>query len=177
VIGAPLAAILTGLGCAGLVGYMGKSGKWGRWGMSGLVLFGLIWSFAGWWRFYMNEYPLRSADFWGWQYGPREMMSYFLEQKDNYDELIMSHEFNAPQIFLQFYDPKRVCGGCRVGGVREYNFRKRQLFALSGKQLQEARDMGLVMVVKKQIYYPNGEVTFIIGELVSSEGRVNVDGV
>lgn len=52
-------------------------------------------------NFYGNyqRYPLYSADFWGWQYGPKEIIAYFLAQKNNYNELYMTGYFNTPDIF------------------------------------------------------------------------------
>lgn len=114
---------------------------------------------------YFIEYPLYSADFWGWQYGPREIISYFKSMENDYDELIMSHEFNAPEIFLKFYDPDHKCLNCLIGDISRFNPQKRQLFALSNKQLEEARGMGYEILVRKLIYYPNGKVGFVIGEL------------
>ncbi len=167
IIGAPLAALLTGIGIAIVFWLVRRWGKWMEWGMRGFVLVGLGWSFLGFWGFYMNEYSLKSADFWGWQYGPREIVSYFKSVSGQYDELVMSHEFNAPEIFFKFYDPERVCKGCMIGDVGRFDPSKKQLFALSSKQLEDVGKAGLVMKVQKVINYPNGQVAFEIGELQS----------
>lgn len=118
---------------------------------------------------YFNEYPLYSSDFWGWQYGPREIMKYFLSLKDNYDDLYMSGEYNAGHIFLSFYDPKNTCKSkCKMGDFwREptiYNPYKKQLFSLSPEYLKNS-SFAHNFLVKKTIYYPNGTIAFQIGEV------------
>lgn len=118
---------------------------------------------------YFNEYPLYSSDFWGWQYGPHEIMKYFLKNKDQYDELYISGEFNAGHIFLKFYDPQNTCSHkCKMGDFyREpqiVDFSKRQLFSLSPEYLSKS-SYSQNFLVLKTIYYPNGNIAFLIGEI------------
>lgn len=119
---------------------------------------------------YFNEYPLYSSDFWGWQYGPREIMKYFLSVKNNYDELYMSGEFNSGDIFLKFYDPNNTCQNkCMLGDLWRnpeiYNSKKRQLFSLSPEYLKNS-PLANKFSVKRTIYYPNNTIAFQIGEIV-----------
>ena len=119
---------------------------------------------------YFNEYPLYSSDFWGWQYGPKETMQYFLSVKNNYDELYMSGEFNSGNIFLKFYDPKNTCQNkCMLGDFwrnpKIYNSKKRQLFSLSPEYLKNS-SLSNRFIVKKIIFYPNKTIAFQIGEIV-----------
>jgi 4-amino-4-deoxy-L-arabinose transferase-like glycosyltransferase len=107
-------------------------------------------------------YPSYAADFWGWQYGPRDIVRYFLDEKDQYDELYMTGSFNAPQIFLKFYDPERKCPNCFIGGLDRWNKEKKQLFALRVEEVPP--DVRGFLLVKKVIYYPDGRDAFYIGE-------------
>lgn len=126
---------------------------------------------------YLNQYfilyPLHSSGYWGWQYGPKEIMKYFLTSKDSYDDLYMSGEFNAVEIFLKFYDPKDDCHNkCRIGDLWRnpeiHNPARKQLFALSPEYLQnsEFKDK---FSVKQIIYYPNQDPAFFIGEVMTNE--------
>lgn len=114
--------------------------------------------------------PLTTSDFWGWQYGPREVMEYFLSQKDNYDYLYMSGEFNGSEIFLKFYDPENHCQNkCKVGDfyrqLEIYNPQRRQVFSLSPEYLEKSSFKDKFNV-KYTLYYPNGKVAFLIGEVI-----------
>lgn len=107
--------------------------------------------------------PLTTSDFWGWQYGPREIMQYFLLNKDNYDDLYMIGEFNSPEIFLKFYDPKGTClNKCQIGNFQYYNPEKKQLFAISPDYLAKSALKNRFQILKT-IYYPNQKIAFIIG--------------
>jgi len=115
---------------------------------------------------HFNEYPLYSSDYWGWQDGPEQIMNYFLAQKDNYDQMYISGEFNGgPQIFIKFYDPQNTCQNkCRGGGFESYDPTLHQLFVLSPGLLENSI-FKKQFLVKKTIYYPNGNVSFKIGEI------------
>ncbi len=106
-------------------------------------------------------YPDYSADFWGWQYGPKEIVDYFRTQTKNYDGLYMTGYFNAPEIFLKFYDPNHLCKNCFIGGIDRYDAKKKQLFAL---RVEETKNMKFSYRIKKIIYYPDGKGAFYIIE-------------
>lgn len=110
---------------------------------------------------YFREYPLYSADYWGWQFGPRDVMKYFKTQTANYDDLILSGEFNAPTISLKFYDPKGLCSNCRIGDLNLLDSFKHQLFALKPHETPE----DLPVNVKRLVFYPEGSVAFEIFEV------------
>src|SRR3990167_1106678 len=118
---------------------------------------------------YFREYPRYSSDYWGWQYGPREIMSYFLSQSDAYDEMYLSGEFNGADIFLKFYDPENLCQNKCRGGDSYRNssivdLARKQLFSLSPDYLSQS-EYADKFSLKKTVYYPNGAVAFIIGEI------------
>lgn len=118
-------------------------------------------------RFTAN--PFTTSDFWGWQYGPQDIMKYFLAVKDNYDQLYMSGEFNGAEIFPKFYDSENHCENkCQIGDFwREpaiYNSQRRQLFSLSPEYLNNSAYKNNFLV-KHTLYYPDGKVAFLIGEV------------
>lgn len=129
------------------------------------LLGGVIGLFVvGYLHAYFVEYPTYSADYWGWQYGAKGIVQYFLTQQNNYNQLVMAPEFNGPNIFFQFYAPKG-CDKCIVGKPEDtYTPHIKQLFAIPPYYLKQ--NPKLHQNVKKYIYYPNGTVAFQIGEIV-----------
>jgi hypothetical protein len=121
----------------------------------GLSAFGL----AGYVQRYDRDYPDVAVGFWGWQYGPREIVGYFSDVSGEYDDLIMDWEFNSPLIFFAFYAPDG-CDGCDSGGMGEYREGRRQLFALRPERF----DLGYEYETCHVVRYPNGDVGFVIAE-------------
>lgn len=114
---------------------------------------------------YHNQYPKYSSDFWGWQYGSRDIISYFQENQNVYDELIMEPAFNGPDIFFKFYAPEG-CPKCKLGTPDiSLNKTKRQLFAVTPTFLGAHPE--IKFEAQKILYYPNGTPAFIIGEVVT----------
>jgi 4-amino-4-deoxy-L-arabinose transferase-like glycosyltransferase len=132
-----------------------------------LIIFGVLLSISFFW--FINlwmRYPNYSADFWGWQYGPKMVMEYFLAHQDDYDQLCLEGKFNGPNIFINFYDPENICQGkCQVCDLNDYNPNKKQIFAFSQEtyeiisQTQKSNEFK----IKQNINYPNGKVAFILG--------------
>ena len=122
-------------------------------------------------REYFGPYPGReyTVGFYGWQYGPREIVGSFLEHQQEYDQFIMEPAFNAPEIFLKFYAPDG-CPGCRVGWPSREFYRPglRQLFAAREETLKRE---GAQYTVKDRILYPNGQVAFLMVEIEGFKGR------
>lgn len=113
---------------------------------------------------YYYEYPLYSSGFWGWQYGPRDIMKYFLVNKNKYDEMYMVGAFNGSEIFLKFYDPQNSCmSKCAIGDIDRFSPQKRQLFTIEPNRIYNLR--GLSLDIKKTIFYPNKQPAFYIAEL------------
>ena len=112
---------------------------------------------------YFKKYPLYSSDFWGWQYGPKEILSYFLINQNNYDELIMSYDFNAPEVFPKFYLQDK-CYKCSIGLPHEkFDSSKNQLFSVTPEYIEKN---SINFITLKNIYYPSGKVAFKIGKIV-----------
>lgn len=132
-----------------------------------LVIFALVISLSlgVYLKKYYYEYPIYSSDFWGWQAGPRDIMKIFLQQKDSYDEMLIYGDFNAPNIFVKFYDPTNKCQNkCKIVDPGFYDPAKRQLFAVSKEKLAEVPPH-LTFAEKWVLYYPNNVPSFYIGEL------------
>ena len=106
-------------------------------------------------------YPSYSSDYWGWQYGPKEIVSYFKTNNKKYDDLYMAGDFNAPYIFLKFYDPENSCQNCFIGGEDRYDHNKKQLFAMTPFELSK---ISWKYKVLKIIQYPNKDTAFVIIE-------------
>jgi len=156
--------ILSALGISLLYNYSKpKSGKY----ILLLVLFAIIgFSIKDYLYRYFVAYPLYAADYWGWQYGPGEIIPYFVEQQNKYDDEIMQPEFNSAEIFFKFYAPNN-CAKCRTG-TPDYSFdpTHRQLFAVTPLYLQQHPEFTLQ--VQKQVLYPNGTIAFLIGEVTKN---------
>lgn len=141
-----------------------KADKFRYIAVSSFIIIALF-SFIKYLNLYYKEYPLYSSDFWGWQYGPKEIMEYFLSHKNEYDNMYMEGRFNGTNIFLKFYDPENKCHGkCKDGSFGKYNPQERQLFALSQEEIEKLPP-NLDILTKKIIYYPNNNPAFFIGTI------------
>lgn len=129
-------------------------------GLMGLVV---LFSFINYF-FKMTNYPLYSADYWGWQYGPSKIIAYFKTVDRQYDQLLMTNRFNAPQIFFKFYDSKGECSHCRLGDINNLDSFSRQLFAVEEEAIKEWDSRGIKYDLKKVVFYPDGTSAFFIIE-------------
>jgi hypothetical protein len=110
------------------------------------------------------RYPDVSSGFWGWQAGPREMIGYYVEHREEYDAFVMEGAFNEPAIFLDFYiDDPELRATASIGGPDALDPAPRQLFGVS-RETFEALDRDR-WTVRHSVLYPNGEVAFYLVEL------------
>jgi len=117
----------------------------------------------------LENYPLKSADYWGWQYGYREVMYYFKSKEAQYDDLRITHRYNAGSELLNFYNKIFNCKKCSTSdNPIKIDVSKKQLFALRFDDLNEARDKypELKFQTLEKIYLPNGLTEIWIGEFV-----------
>lgn len=105
--------------------------------------------------------PKSTSDYWGWQMGPRDIISYFKEKQNNYDNLIMTGSFNGSSIFIPFYAPE-ACNNCKIGDLTLLDSDLRQLFALRPEEITLSQEE---IIFKKNIYYPNSQLAFVIFEV------------
>jgi len=165
--GSVLFALLTTVGLMTAVGSLGRLPP--AWARPALATFAallvLIGGFqvAGYLQRYHGEYARLSAGYWGWQWGPEVIVPYFVRLQDEYDDLFLDGEFNAPYVFFRFYAPDD-CAKCRIGNTDAYDPRRRQLFALRPHNLSPSYRYD----IKKTLHYPDGEVAF---EIVEITGR------
>lgn len=116
-------------------------------------------------RDYYVEYPKYSADYWGWQYGPKEIFKYFDEHKQEYDELIMTGYFNHPEPLFDFYNYQYKCEKCFLGGVVEkYDVNKKQLFAV---RTDELKTIEREYVTRGSLLLPNNQAGYFYIEIVA----------
>jgi len=83
-----------------------------------------------------NNYPSYSVDFYGWQYGPKEIINYFKSVEKKYDECYLTRDFNAPAIFPQFYDPMTKKNKIYIGDNNYINLSKNQCFAMRTDEIK-----------------------------------------
>lgn len=111
---------------------------------------------------FYRDYPKYSADYWGWQYGPKAIVSYFKEHQSEYDQLLMTGYFNQPQALLDFYNFDGACIKCKIGGINQFDPGYRQLFAV---RTEELATMNQDYITKHIITLPNGNPAYSIIEI------------
>lgn len=156
-IGAPLFAILTGIGIE-LAIRLGR--HWIGKVAVGIAIVALLLGntilFA---QFYFYKYPMYSSDFWGWQYGAAPVMKYFIAHTHDYDDLALTGAFNAPEAFLKFYAPEGQCPNCKIALPHDiYDNKRKQLFAMTPDDI--ARNPEYSYKTVGAIYYPNNAEAF-----------------
>ncbi len=156
-IGAPLFAVLIGIGME-LVIHAGRH-RVGKIVIGFVILLLLEANTIYFANFYLTQYPLYSSDYWGWQYGAGSIMQSFLKQQSSYDDFAIAGDFNAPEIFLKFYDPEKICVGCKIAAPEDiFDPKRRQLFALTPDEISKRTQF--VYATKESFYYPNGQEAF-----------------
>ncbi len=113
--------------------------------------------------------PNRTAGYWGWQYGYRPIMEYFTQRKTLYDNLIITHRFNAGQELLNFYKVQYDCSNCSImKNPIEIDIKKKQLFAVRNDDIMDARGRypNLIFRSHELIVLPNKKTELFIGEFV-----------
>lgn len=117
---------------------------------------------------YYHEYPRYSSDFWGWQFGPRDIISYFKKNYEDYDELVMTGDFNGAYIFVPFYTLDKY-PKIKAGWMKDhYNSSKKQLFAVRPHEIEQQGYKGK-FITKDYLYYPDKSVAMVFGEIKKKE--------
>lgn len=113
--------------------------------------------------------PLRNADYWGWQYGYRPVMEYFTLRQNLYDNVIITHRYNAGEELLFFYNVIYKCSNCSImNNPIAIDTNKKQLFAVRNEDITEARVKypNLIFRSHQLIKIPNGTTELLIGEFI-----------
>jgi 4-amino-4-deoxy-L-arabinose transferase-like glycosyltransferase len=142
IIGAPLFAVLIGLGITTYVAFLQETfQKRFVTTTAACLIAGLLFlNFAGFVRFYFTTYPKYSSGYWGWQYGYGQAMESLKHQESMYDELIITHRFNAGEWMIRFYNEQYRCNKCKIlSNPIDISDTKRQLFALRAEDIIDAR--------------------------------------
>ncbi len=124
-----------------------------------------LWFFAK----HYQEYPKKSADSNGWQYGAKAVVAYFMNHHQDYDHAYLQHRFNETKTLIDFYAKDNPAQKkIQVGDLKEYDSSKEQLFALSAKDYQSWKsdqtkqshlsEADLLSVIK----YPNDKPAFYL---------------
>lgn len=114
------------------------------------------------------KYPTYSSDYWGWQFGPRAILSYFVAHKTEYDDLVMIPNFNAPEVFLKFYT-QNTCPNCKLGTPSAaYDPKRRQIFAVTPDYMNSTKNTFVYKPIGA-IDYPGGSQAFILTEVISKK--------
>lgn len=165
VLGAPLMALLTALGVESVLSYAARWGAMRRFGIATLCYVAIAANAIFYFQYYVKKYPLTSSGQTGWQYGPGEVIQFFREHGDEYDELILGGSFNAPTIFFSFYAPDGFCDRrCLIGDFRAYNKEKRQLFAVLPTYATQ-NEASFSISPHHTVLYPDGTTALILGSI------------
>ncbi len=147
-----------------------RSANWLSASLAGVIGMTAVASGFGFYGGAYADYPVAASDYWGWQYGPRPSIQYFLDHEAEYDEFLLDGDFNGAYVFLDFYieDPV-VRGKTRIGSLQEVDIRRSQLFAVRAENLQKYSERNgpwsryLAMV--EVIHYPDGSVALYLVRL------------
>lgn len=116
---------------------------------------------------YFMQYPLYAANYMGWQHGYRHTIHYFYQQESRFDQLLITHRYNAGEALLQFYLITMPCKKCVVmANPIIVTIQKKQLFALREEDIIEAKKLypHLTFHTDKIIFLPNGKKEIFIGK-------------
>jgi 4-amino-4-deoxy-L-arabinose transferase-like glycosyltransferase len=123
----------------------------------------IIVSFLYYLNLYFIAYPKYSSSWWGWQYGPKDIVAYFTSHENQYDDMFMPYLFNGPHEFFKFYAPGD-CAKCQIGlPDNYYNSARRQLYALPPNYFVSHPMYTYKRL--KTLYYPDGSVAFVLSEV------------
>lgn len=184
VIGAPAFCLLAAVGAGGLLRLAPQFGRhrtriWAA--QLALVSLGagvLALQATRYWALYTHEYPAYAArDYRGFQFGHREVVRYFLSQRDRYNRMMLSvRDNNQPQVFLLFYSaypPARLHAGGLPGftaesGMALVDLEQSFLSPKSGKILLAVTAEEVLFFdsynVRHTVVAPDGTLAFVLIE-------------
>ncbi|HET9659031.1 MAG TPA: hypothetical protein VFP05_01785 [Thermomicrobiales bacterium] len=134
---------------------------------AGAALLVTLWGVVGFWRGPFANYPNVSADYWGWQFGAKPITDYFKAHPADYDEYVMSGDFNAAYILEEFYmHESPIASKAHTGGLEYLDLGKRQIFAVRTSEWESAKGSQYpsrsYLRIVQTIDYPNGMPAFYL---------------
>lgn len=124
-------------------------------------------SFAYYLVLYFADYTSYSSDYYGFQFGSKQIVTYFGTHESMYDDLIMSPYIFSPYIYFDFYSPND-CRKCESGlPEKMFNRNRKQLYALPPYYMTSHTEF--VYKPLENIYYPNGTVAFILTQITGEK--------
>ena len=123
---------------------------------------------------FLNEYkkyPIYSSGYWGWQWGPKEIISYYKSQENKYDEMYIEPYFNDTTNYLGFYNQEFDCKKCRLGFLDNYDPLKKQLFTVRIESYLQ-QPIYQTFNVKKVFSYPQHNPLFVTFDNTNFQGEV-----
>ena len=182
IAGAPAFCLLAAIGAGGLLRLATQVSVSRRVVLAlqgALVLAGLavlVPAVRHYWLLYRDNYRLYAAkEYTGFQFGHRQVVDYFRQHYDEYDELLLTtRKSNQPDVFLHFYDglhepprsgvmpPFEHRERMLVGNPAAYDHYRipdrRMLFAVLPDELPLFADAD----VKQRVIAPDGSAAFVI---------------
>ncbi len=178
IIGAPIIALLTGLGFAAslrAVRWLAPRRRWApvlQAAAALAVAVVLAFQVGRYLRAYFVDYPTYAAlTPGGFQFGYRDVIAYMESERANYDVLLLSYtDANQPQVFAQFYRPiaardwaARKDAGYVIARPDQFALPpgQRVLAALHPLDIDQFSDLD----VKREVRGPGGKLAFVVAEL------------
>lgn len=126
---------------------------------------------------YYFVYPLASVGLQGFQYGARQIVTYYVQHQAKYDDLVFLPPFVYPQLYARFY-LHTSCSKCRIGlplplingyyvvnGYYAYAPYRKQLYALPPWFIRLHPELYFKKQTEIHYVYPLRGVAFEIGEV------------
>jgi hypothetical protein len=134
------------------------------WALAPLAIFAVLglFAFGSYVSQYQTDYAAESQGYWGWQYGPKQIIQRFETLQGDYDELYLDGAFNSPNVLIPFFAGDD-CPKCRIGAGEHFDPEKRQLFALRPETLMNS---GLNYRVLDSLLYSDGTIAFQYVEFI-----------
>jgi len=163
----PTFQIIEGVGAVWIMSLMSLMKR-------GIIIFCLLFLVVFETSYYFHQYyvqaPVETAP--SWQYGYKQLVSRIMNEKDNYDKVIVTTGYDQPYIYFLWYgnyDHKLwINDGEFNKRFEKYEFRKIEWDQLSDQQkvlVVSSPDETKGKPVKWQINFPDGRTAFNVTEL------------
>ncbi len=119
----------------------------------------------------LEVYPMKSADYWGFQEGMKQLVEVSAEKQGMYDEILITDFFNSPQSLLSFYNDGEKCEICSIGGVTSHDPELKQLFFIRKAELEQIVEVMTDYQVRvvEEVPIANGEIEYLGFEITEKE--------